>query len=273
MGKTFVNILLDESGSMESVRDQVIGGFNEYINGLISSEAKRIRVSLTKFDTTGFNPDYVGAKLKNVPKLTRKNYKPNAMTPLYDAVGRMVRSLEQQVAQNSIKQGDKVLVVIQTDGHENASKEWTKKAIKKLLKEKQKNGWTFVFLGADQNAWDGAESMGVTKWNTFAYASNDTMKVWSDQLVTSTVAYTCGIGDAGNFFSKSSAGDSLDSSGTTSTPINSTSDVIYRTIVGDVVNDNSTSAPDFDDNSTSNAGSSLTDRTIITTTDGKDLEI
>lgn len=251
MGKTFVSILLDESGSMQSVRDQVIDGFNEYISGLVGSEIKRIRVSLTKFDSSGFNPDYVGAKLKNVPELTRKSYCPNAMTPLYDAVGRMIRAMEQQIANDSIKQGDKVLIVIQTDGLENASKEYTQKAIKKLLKEKQKAGWTFVFLGADQDAWGGASDLGVTKWNTFAYDSADTQTIWANQLVRATSNYAVGAsGSAVNFFSKTSADESLDSSGTGNAvaPITTTGDPVLDVTL-------------------------TTTRTVVTGEDGEEIEI
>ena len=261
MSKTFVSVLLDESGSMQSVRDQVIDGFNEYISGLTVSGAKRIRVSLTKFDSSGFNPDYIGAKLKNVPKLTRKSYKPNAMTPLYDAVGRMVRALEQQIAQDSIKQGDKVLVVIQTDGYENASKEYTQKAIKKLLKEKQKAGWTFVFLGADQNAWGVSESLGVTQWNTFAYDSTATQTVFSNQLVTATANYACNIGDASNFFSKASSDDNLDSS--VMTPLD---DSTKQPSTGVLL-------PDVVIHPTTGGTSNLTVRTVVTGEDGEEIEI
>ena len=261
MGKTFVSVLLDESGSMESVRDQVIDGFNEYISGLVGSGIKRIRVSLTKFDSSGFNPDYVGAKLKNVPELTRKSYCPNAMTPLYDAVGRMIRALEQQIANDSIKQGDKVLVVIQTDGLENASKEYTQKAIKKLLKEKQKAGWTFVFLGADQNAWGGASDLGVTMSNTFAYRSLDTQQIWANQMVTSTTNYAIGAaGSAVNFFSKNSADEALDSSG--GTP-NST--ITFPTTTKDM--------PDVVPTTTTVPSPSLPERTVVTGADGEEIEV
>lgn len=264
MGKTFVSILLDESGSMQSVRDQVIDGFNEYISGLVGSEVKRIRVSLTKFDSSGFNPDYVGAKLKNVPELTRKSYKPNAMTPLYDAVGRMVRALEQQVANDSIKQGDKVLVVIQTDGYENASKEYTKKAIKKLLKEKQKAGWTFVFLGADQNAWGGASDLGVTKWNTIAYHSIDTQQIWGDQLVTATASYAVGTpGSAVNFFAKNSADESL----------NTTAGIMPVDTAGADIVDTTTSNVTSPDVVITTTAPALPIRTVVTGDDGEEIEI
>ena len=181
---TYVNVLIDESGSMQSVKSQIISGFNEYIQGLKKVKGK-VRVSLTKFDSTGVKPEYVAKKRKEVPELTAETYSPGAMTPLYDAVGEMVRAVEK----TDIKKQDNVLVVIQTDGFENCSKEFTEFQIKSLVEEKTKDGWTFVYLGADQDAWAPAAKMGIAAANTLAYASTDTAQVVGDRLTRASVAY------------------------------------------------------------------------------------
>lgn len=166
--KLHVSFILDETGSMGVVKEQTVSGFNEYIRSLKDGEsAKDVRFTLTRFNTDKMQVQYEAVKLKEVQELD--DYKPFALTPLYDAIGITIRSLEKNLGDNN------ALVVIQTDGAENSSREYDRAGIFKLIKEKTENdGWTFVFLGADQDAWAASAKIGVLTSNTLAYSSAET---------------------------------------------------------------------------------------------------
>lgn len=152
---TLVAFLLDETGSMEICRDATISGFNEYIQSLKNDKDSKYRFTLVKFDSNHMTTVHDAAKLKNVGLLTRETYVPGANTPLYDAVARIVHDTEKSAGKY------KVLVVIMTDGEENASREHTHTSIAELIKAKEKEGWAFMFLGANQDAWSTAQGIGI----------------------------------------------------------------------------------------------------------------
>lgn len=166
--KMFVSFILDETGSMQSVKGPTISGFNEYIATLKAERnSDDIRFTLTRFNSEKIEVAYDGVKLKDVGDLTEENYRPNALTPLYDAIGQTIRSLEKKLAGKV----QNVLVVIQTDGLENHSKEFTRQGIFDLIREKKEQDWTFAFLGADQDAWAAGQQLGLEKGNVMSYAS------------------------------------------------------------------------------------------------------
>jgi len=141
---THVNFILDMSGSMMDVWESTISGFNEYLDNLKRDKKNDYRVSLTLFDDQIEKP-YIDAPINEVEHLTKETYKPRGMTALYDAVCKTI---------NGVKNDEKNIVVIMTDGGENASQEYKTPDFIKI-----KNGldagknWTFVFLGANQDAW------------------------------------------------------------------------------------------------------------------------
>ena len=156
-----VTFLLDESGSMESIKNDVIEGFNEYIHSLKKQKNSTFKFTLTKFDSNGITTPYVGVDIRKVEKLTDNTYHPGAMTPLYDAV---VEAVEKVV--DEVKDNQPVLVAILTDGFENASKEHNEQCLTDLIKRLQAKGnWTFVFLGANQDSWATAQRLGIFKGN------------------------------------------------------------------------------------------------------------
>jgi len=159
--KTYVSFILDETGSMKSVYQQTISGFNEYLNAL-KQNPKGVHFTLTQFNSEKVELVHDSVKLKTVPELTTATYRPNNMTPLYDAIGRTIDAIG--------RDKENVIIVIQTDGYENASKEYTRQMIYDLVKRKQEDGWTFVFLGADIDAYGAAMDIGVITSNTLNYA-------------------------------------------------------------------------------------------------------
>jgi len=183
--KVAVSFILDETGSMSVVKDQTISGFNEYIQTLQKDKsAKSMRFTLTKFNSEKREIVHDGVKLEDVELLTPESYQPAAVTPLYDAIGVTINAVGKKLKKNSASP----LVIIQTDGQENASKEYTREMIFDLIKEKTDAGWTFVFLGADQDAYAASATIGITMGNTLSYASSDTSETLK-QAARGTVAY------------------------------------------------------------------------------------
>jgi hypothetical protein len=154
----YAHILLDRSGSMESCRDTTIDAFNEYVMGLRRSDELDARISLTIFDSTSIDVLQHAEPAKSFMELSKQNYVPRASTPLLDAIGHAVAETDKVV----LREGEKVSLVILTDGFENASKEHTTDSIKKLLTDRQDNkGWLVTYLGADVDAFAEAGAIGI----------------------------------------------------------------------------------------------------------------
>lgn len=178
---TFVNVILDMSGSMMDVWDATIDSYNEYINGLKATGGK-FKVSLTVFDTVNEHP-YTALDLNKVPKLTRDIYAPRGGTALYDAVCTTLNEVKYKLTRL-----DKALAVIITDGGENSSHEFSEKQFIALKDQLEEQGnWSFVYLGANQNAWDTAHQWGFNKQNVSSFnASAAGLRSVSSNLAKST---------------------------------------------------------------------------------------
>jgi hypothetical protein len=151
---THIAVILDRTGSMESIRDDTIGGFNAFLNEQKQQPGKAT-LTLVQFDSQDpYEVIHQVKTIKEVPELTKKTYVPRATTPLLDAIGRGINDLEKCLA--DMKEDDrpsKVVFVVITDGQENASREFRRDQILKMINEKEKqNNWQFVFLSADLNA-------------------------------------------------------------------------------------------------------------------------
>jgi len=174
--KLYVSFILDETGSMQSVKGQTISGFNEYVETLKNDKAsKNTLFTLTQFNNAKVDIVHNCVPIADVVLLTDKTYQPANNTPLYDAIGRTIRSLEQTIG----KKKANALVVIQTDGQENSSHEFNRQGIFSLIDEKKKAGWTFAFLGADQDAYAASELIGISKGNTMNYAGAQTKSAFA----------------------------------------------------------------------------------------------
>ena len=154
----YVSFLLDETGSMQEIKRDTMGGFNEYVETL-KKDGGDIAFSLMSFNSNETKSRYVAEPIETVAPLTDDNYRPGAMTPLIDASVKIIKATEDAAR----KRGDEpsVLVVIQTDGYENASVEYTSADLTALIKEKTAAGWQFVFLGAGLDAFDAAHDAGI----------------------------------------------------------------------------------------------------------------
>lgn len=135
-----VAIIIDETGSMEPRRVQVVNDFNEFIQTL----DKDLRVTLTKFNSeTGARVIFCDAPVGEVGRMALNDYVPRGGTPLFDAVGNTVRGMQANLT------GDTAIVLVISDGEENSSREWTADGIKALVKEREREGWVFRYMGCD----------------------------------------------------------------------------------------------------------------------------
>lgn len=204
-----VSMLLDESGSMSSLWDATISGFNEYVDTLRRKmKGQAVHFSALKFDTSGINKLQVGANIEDAIRLTKQNYAPNGGTPLLDAVARTIQATDEVAGKNK---ATKIIVVIQTDGEENSSRDFTLDQVKVMVEERQGKGWEFVFIGAGINAFAAGSAFGIHAMNTMSYGANsvNTAAIFTASA-NNTVSYASGMAQNMNYSSKQSrlAGES-----------------------------------------------------------------
>ena len=164
--KLYAHILLDRSGSMEECRDSTISAFNEYVNTLRSDADISARVSLTLFDDQGIDLVFDRQKPRDMPKLTGDIFVPRGMTPLNDAIAKTAQAIEKA----DLREGENIAFVILTDGLENASREYSRDAVRKLLARLQKEkNWLVIYLGANQDAFAEGAARGTVAANTMTF--------------------------------------------------------------------------------------------------------
>ncbi len=151
-----VVFLLDRSGSMSGMENDTIGGYNSYID---SQKDNNVKVTTVLFDDK-YEMISNRVNIKDVKKLTNKTYFVRGCTALLDAIGKTINFIDS-------KNPNKVIFIITTDGLENASKEYNKEKIRKLIKKH--NNWEFMYIGADIDSFSESESIGISRKNTANY--------------------------------------------------------------------------------------------------------
>lgn len=169
---TDITVVLDRSGSMATIADDTIGGFNKFLQSQKDAPGEAV-LSLHQFDHEYLT--VIDAKdIKSAKKLDHDSYVPRGYTALLDAVGRSVASTGERLKKMDEKdRPSKVVFVIITDGQENSSKEYTLPKVKEMIKhQREVYKWEFVFLGADQDAFLAGTGLGVAGVNTMTFAKN-----------------------------------------------------------------------------------------------------
>ena len=189
--KTIYHLIVDKSGSMIDCVDNTINGFNEQVNR-IKDKALEFTEEDISMGLTTFNDNVKHVYFQQNPKemvlLNYENYRPSGGTALLDAVGESITEIERQVNASLIP--TTVIVVILTDGHENASKKYNLVNIRNMIsKLEETEKWTFSFIGATLDAVDVAASMSIKSQNSFSFEKT-AMKseVW-DKLNKSVSSY------------------------------------------------------------------------------------
>jgi len=157
---THITFVLDSSGSMDVIADDTRGGFNTFLKDQRDQEGTAT-VTLYDFNTT-VDQIYETYPVADAPELTDENYKPRGRTALHDAIARAVDETGEEIATvDQAEQPDNVIIVVLTDGKENAS-ETPKDAVRGRIETRQEaDGWEFLFIGANQDAVLTAEGMGI----------------------------------------------------------------------------------------------------------------
>ena len=164
-----VIFILDRSGSMGGLESDTIGGFNSVLEKQRKEEGKAYITTVLFDDQYELLHDRVDiTKVKNI---TEKEYYVRGSTALLDAIGKTI--MQVKANQDKKENKDKVLFVIITDGLENASKEYRKDLIKKMIEErKEKDKWEFLFLGANIDAIGAAGELGIESSRAVRYKSD-----------------------------------------------------------------------------------------------------
>ena len=159
--------ILDRSGSMYKKRKDTIGSFNQMLE-------KQKREPGEAYITTALFSDqcdvlYSHTPIRETEELTEQDYYIGGNTALFDAIGKVFHQTDSLLEGREGDYEEKVLVFIITDGMENASVQYGRQQIKKLIEEKQKKGWVILFFGTDMEMIKLAEDTGIRKENTTCY--------------------------------------------------------------------------------------------------------
>lgn len=171
---THTYLLLDRSGSMFPLVDDVVGGVNAYVASVVADEPDA-PFTLVQFD--GPEPHDVvldAIPVREVGAFTADRYQPRGNTPLLDATGAVIsKAAERERGRRRAGlPAEDVVVVTVTDGEENASSQWSRPAVAELVKAKEEAGWTFIYLSAHLDAYAEAGMMGYGAANVQRFRSD-----------------------------------------------------------------------------------------------------
>ena len=158
--------VIDKSGSMYPSREDVVGGFNKTIEEQKAIKDGKVTVSLYTFNEK-VKQAYLGVDINDIEKF---HYSPDGMTAMNDGIGTAIDEVGKWLYERD-KAGEempgKTLVVVMTDGMENASKEYTLKQVQDKIKEQtEKYSWEFIYMGTDITTTKAADDLGF-KFKTF----------------------------------------------------------------------------------------------------------
>ena len=169
-----IYFVLDRSGSMATIASDVIGGFNSFLAAQ-KAESSEALMTLIQFDST--DPYEILASaipLTEIPNLSAATFQPRGGTPLYDAIGHAIADAtirnERLVAEGAA--AEEVLCIFFTDGEENQSREYDRDAIARLVTAREAAGWTFVYMGANQDAYAEGGKVAMRQANTANFVAD-----------------------------------------------------------------------------------------------------
>jgi hypothetical protein len=183
--KSIINLMiLDASGSMESIYNQALSGVNETIQTIRMGKKEHPEfgqsLTLASFNSgkNYLNVKYSATPIDEVKEITKEDYIACGCTALYDAMGEMISELKRKVTPE-----DRVLVTVITDGYENASIHWNGPQIKSLVEELRHEGWTFTYIGANQDVEAVAGSMGIRNTLSFDTTDEGTKEMFQKDII------------------------------------------------------------------------------------------
>lgn len=186
MHSTHIHFLLDRSGSMARIAEDVIGGFNTFLAAQ-QAAGPDARITLVQFDSR--DPQEVvldGAPILEAAPLTHRRFVPRGGTPLLDATGLLIEKADRGLREpfdrlSAAPQAplaskppiaEQILFVTLTDGEENQSRLYTLAGIRERIAERTASGWTFLFLSAGPDAYTEAAGLGIQRDATMAFRAD-----------------------------------------------------------------------------------------------------
>jgi uncharacterized protein YegL len=166
--RVHISMVVDRSGSMDTCRSDAVQTINTYLSHLRSDPIANLRVSLVLFDSEAIDTVRDRLPICECPDLTWDEFEPRGGTPLLDAVGYAASLLDCL----SAKDERRILIVL-TDGLENASKEYTRERLYTLLQRKQRTeGWLVLYFGANHDSWNQANQIGIPSSHAANFATS-----------------------------------------------------------------------------------------------------
>lgn len=186
--RTVMGAVIDRSGSMQAKRNETIIGYNTWLKDQQQLPDKAVLVrTLFSHEIIVDSP----VDVKDAAFLVNESYQPDGYTALLDAVMDTILAMEA-----TSKKGDRFLLLIITDGQENASTRYSASAIRQAITERQAGGlWTVAYQGCQADAWGSAQAMGVQAGNFQRYADSGygTQNAFKG-MSASTSSYRAGAG-------------------------------------------------------------------------------
>lgn len=186
-------IIVDESGSMQPIKEATLSGINETIASIRSAqeefaETQHHTLTLVTFDTNhGKQP--VRTIIKNRPISEVKefsDFNPGGGTPLYDAMGESISNLHKLIKTDP---NSSAVVTILTDGLENASKEWTADSLRKLIMQLKGEGWTFSYMGAAHDVKEVTDLLAIDNAVEFSHDTLGAENTWLQERASRHAYY------------------------------------------------------------------------------------
>tara|TARA_Y100000591_G_scaffold328547_1_gene355270 strand:- start:328 stop:972 length:645 start_codon:yes stop_codon:yes gene_type:complete len=175
-----IRVVLDRSGSMSNCVHQTIDALNGYLIGMQNEKTEGV-VTVSLFDSQSIDIGVDKVQIKDLSPLDYSFLIPRASTPLFDAIG---AAIYEHSNYDATKEDKKVLVIV-TDGLENASREYSGEAIKKLVEEKEEAGWLIVYLGSDHDIYKQTRMMGIDPKRSIRYSKGKSDSAFRSALRTS----------------------------------------------------------------------------------------
>lgn len=195
-GLTYIIFVIDRSGSMSSIKKDMIGGFNSFIKAQRDANIGDCRVFAYQFDTE-YSTIFENLDVNKVADLTDATYQPRGGTALYNSLGKTINDMGAKLAAlPESERPEKVLVVTITDGEDNSTLtnfadaiQYNSEKVKGMVTHQTDvYKWDFAYIGANQDAWAVGGSMGVANNLNYVADSHGTAMAF-DNLTKSTLRY------------------------------------------------------------------------------------
>ena len=176
-------IIVDESGSMHSLRDATLSGINETINTIKGAQKEHVEkqdhyLTLVTFDDRRGSYPTVRTIIDAQPineVADFEDYNPWGGTPLYDAMGTSLSTLHKKIQNDEDAVG---VVTVLTDGLENSSKEWDASRLRQLIEQLKEEGWSFSYMGSNHNVKGVSDLLAIDNVVEFSHDQMGVNSTW-----------------------------------------------------------------------------------------------